>query len=140
MAINKFVKAILNNDELVIFGNGMQTRDFTYVDDTVAGFISSAESSVGLGEVFNLGTGEEIRIGDLANKVIAMVGREVQIDLQPERLRPEKSEVMRLIFDNRRAREVLGWKPKVSLEEGLKRTMQWISENIGQYRVGKYEF
>jgi dTDP-glucose 4,6-dehydratase len=69
-----------------------------------------------------------------------MVGREVQIDLQPERLRPEKSEVMRLISDNRRAREVLDWTPKISLEEGLKRTMQWISENIGQYRVGKYEF
>ncbi|MEL7590881.1 MAG: GDP-mannose 4,6-dehydratase [Anaerolineaceae bacterium] len=126
--------------DTIHLGNLDSTRDFTYVDDTVAGFISAAESSVGLGEVFNLGTGEEIRIGDLANKVIAMVGREVMIDLQPERLRPEKSEVMRLISDNRRAREVLGWKPKVSLEEGLKRTMQWISENIGQYRVGKYEF
>lgn len=126
--------------DTIHLGNLESTRDFTYVDDTVAGFLYAAQSNAGLGEVFNLGTGEEIRIGDLANKVIAMVGREVKIDLQPERLRPEKSEVMRLISDNRRAREVLGWTPKISLEEGLKRTIHWISENIGQYRVGKYEF
>jgi len=126
--------------DTIHLGNLDSTRDFTYVDDTVAGFLSAAEGSAGIGEVFNLGTGEEIRIGDLANKVIAMVGRDVKIDLQPERLRPEKSEVMRLISDNRRAREVLGWSPQISLEEGLKRTIHWISENINQYRVGKYEF
>jgi dTDP-glucose 4,6-dehydratase len=126
--------------DTIHLGNLDATRDFTYVDDTVAGFLRAAESGAGLGEVFNLGTGEEIRIGDLANKVIAMVDREVKIDLRPERLRPEKSEVMRLISDNRRAREVLGWSPEISLDEGLKRTIHWISENISQYRVGKYEF
>ena len=126
--------------DTIHLGNLDSTRDFTYVDDTVNGFLRAAESTAGLGEVFNLGTGEEIRIGDLANKVIAMVDREVKIDLRPERLRPEKSEVMRLISDNCRAREVLGWSPQISLEEGLKRTIHWISENINQYRVGKYEF
>ena len=126
--------------DTIHLGNLDSTRDFTYVDDTVNGFLRAAESTAGLGEVFNLGTGEEIRIGDLANKVIAMVDREVKIDLRPERLRPEKSEVMRLISDNRRAREVLGWSPEISLDEGLKRTIHWISENISQYRVGKYEF
>lgn len=126
--------------DTIHLGNLDSTRDFTYVDDTVAGFIRAAESDAGLGEVFNLGTGEEIRIGDLANKVIAMVGREVKIDLEADRLRPEKSEVMRLISDNHRAREVLGWKPQISLDEGLKRTIHWIEENISQYRVGKYEF
>lgn len=126
--------------DTIHLGNLDSTRDFTYVDDTVDGFLRAAESTTGLGEVFNLGTGEEIRIGDLAEKVIAMVDRDVKIETQSERLRPEKSEVMRLISDNSRAREVLGWKPEVSLDEGLKRTIHWISENLSQYRIGKYEF
>ncbi len=126
--------------EVIHLGNLESTRDFTYVDDTVEGFLRAARSETGLGEVFNLGTGQEIRIGDLAEKIIAMVGREVKIETEQQRLRPEKSEVMRLISDNSRAREVLGWAPQVSLEEGLKRTIHWINENLAQYRVGKYEF
>jgi len=126
--------------EVIHLGNLESTRDFTYVDDTVDGFLRAARSETGLGEVFNLGTGQEIRIGDLAEKIIAMVEREVKIETEQQRLRPEKSEVMRLISDNSRAREVLGWAPQVSLEEGLKRTIHWINENLAQYRVGKYEF
>jgi len=126
--------------DVIHLGNLESTRDFTYVDDTVEGFLRAARSETGLGEVFNLGTGQEIRIGDLAEKIIAMVGREVKIETEQQRLRPQKSEVMRLISDNSRAREVLGWAPQTSLDEGLKRTIHWISENLAQYRVGKYEF
>ena len=126
--------------EVLHLGNLDSTRDFTYVEDTVAGFLRAAECSTGLGEVFNLGTGQEIRIGDLAEKIITMVGREVRIETEAERLRPQKSEVMRLISDNSLAREVLGWAPQVSLEEGLKRTIEWIKENLSHYRIGKYEF
>ena len=126
--------------DILHLGNLDSSRDFTYVDDTVAGFLRAAESTTGLGEAFNLGSGEEIRIGDLAQKVIAMVGRDVKIDTQPERLRPEKSEVMRLISDNHRAREALGWTPEVSLNEGLQLTIHWISENLSHYRIGQYEF
>lgn len=121
-------------------GNLDSTRDFTYLDDTVSGFLRAAESSTGLGEVFNLGTGEEISIGTLAEKINAMIGRGATIETDQERLRPEKSEVMRLISDNSRAREVLGWEPRISLDEGLKRTIHWISENLERYQVGKYEF
>jgi len=126
--------------DVIHLGNLESTRDFTYVDDTVEGFLRAARSETGLGEVFNLGTGQEIRIGDLAEKIIAMVGREVKIETEQQRMRPQKSEVMRLISDNSRAREVLGWAPQTSLDEGLKRTIHWISENLAQYRVGKYEF
>lgn len=121
-------------------GNLNTTRDFTFVADTVAGFMAAATAEAGLGEVFNLGTGEEIRVGDLAEKVIRLVGRKVEIDVEEQRLRPEKSEVLRLISNNTRAREVLGWKPEYTLERGLLETIAWIRDHLDLYRVGKYEF
>ena len=124
----------------ISLGSLETTRDFTYVDDTVAGFLKAAEANGVEGGVFNLGTGEEIRIGDLANKVIQKVGRAVKINVDPERLRPEKSEVLRLISDNRLARENLGWKPEVSFDKGLEATIDWIRNNIDQYQPGQYQF
>ena len=115
-------------------------RDFTFVDDTVAGFIKAAGTAGVEGGVFNLGVGEEIRIGDLANKVIRKIGRPVKIVVTPERLRPEKSEVLRLISDNRLAREHLGWQPGVPLDQGLDRTIDWISRNIEHYQPDQYQF
>jgi dTDP-glucose 4,6-dehydratase len=126
--------------DTIRLGNQETTRDFTYIDDTVSGFMRAAESSAGMGEVFNLGTGEEIRIGSLANLVISMIGRDVKIETDAERLRPQKSEVMRLISDNSRARAVLGWTPVIPFETGLARTIEWISNHLDHYRVGKYEF
>jgi dTDP-glucose 4,6-dehydratase len=116
------------------------TRDFTFVDDTVAGFIQAAGTAGVEGGVFNLGVGEEIRIGDLANKVIRKIGRPVKIVVTPERLRPEKSEVLRLVSDNRLAREHLGWQPGVPLDQGLDRTIDWISRNIERYQPDRYQF
>jgi dTDP-glucose 4,6-dehydratase len=124
----------------VRLGSLETTRDFTYVDDTVAGFIAAAECAGVEGAVFNLGTGEEIRIGDLAKKVIQKVGRAVTIEEDPQRLRPVKSEVLRLISDNSLAREKLGWQPQVSLEQGLDRTIEWISKNIERYQPDVYQF
>ncbi len=126
--------------DTIQLGNLETTRDFTFVDDTVAGFMRAAESETGLGEVFNLGTGEEIAIGDLARMILSMLGKEAVIETKTLRLRPRKSEVMRLISDNSRAREVLGWVPHVSLEDGLARTIEWISAHLDHYRIGKYEF
>jgi NAD dependent epimerase/dehydratase len=116
------------------------TRDFTFVDDTVAGFLKAAETPGVEGDVFNLGAGEEIRIGDLANKVISKIGRLVRIIVDPERLRPEKSEVLRLVSDNRLARERLGWQPGVTLDQGLDWTIDWISMNIERYQPDQYQF
>ena len=126
--------------DTIQLGNLETTRDFTYVDDTVAGFMRAAESDSGLGEVFNLGTGEEIAIGDLARMILSMTGQQAVIETKTQRLRPRKSEVMRLISDNTRAREVLGWTPQVSLKDGLTRTIEWVSGHLDHYRIGQYEF
>ncbi len=92
-------------------------RDFTYVSDTVSGFMLAATAPDVVGLEMNLGTGEDVSIGELAETVINIVGRPVTIETDAERLRPEKSEVMRLLSDNTLARQRLGWQPAYSLEE-----------------------
>jgi NAD dependent epimerase/dehydratase len=124
--------------DTVRLGNLEARRDLTYVSDTVEGFLKAAGAEGVEGETFNLGVGEEITIGDLARTILDIVGREVEIEVDPERLRPEKSEVERLLSDNSRAREVLGWEPKVGLEEGLRLTVDWIREHMEMYQPGRY--
>jgi NAD dependent epimerase/dehydratase len=126
--------------DVIKLGSLDTTRDFTFVDDTVAGFLKGAEAKGVEGGVFNLGTGVEIRIDELAKSVIKKVGRPVEIVTDAERMRPEKSEVMRLISDNRLARERLNWRPEVTFDEGLTRTIDWIAHNLDQYRPGQYQF
>ena len=121
-------------------GNQNTSRDFTFVKDTIAGLMKAAESTGVEGQVLNLGTGQEIRIGDLAQKIIQKIGRSVEIDMDPVRLRPERSEVLRLLSDNTLARKSLGWEPKVSLDDGLNETIDWIKAHLDLYRIGAYEF
>lgn len=127
--------------DIIQLGNLDTTRDFTYVSDTVRGFLlaGSAEGADVAGGVFNLGTGVEIRIGDIAQRIALKVGHKVEIQVEPQRLRPEKSEVFRLISDNRLARVTLGWEPQVSLDEGLDRTIAWMRSHMDLYRPGQYE-
>ncbi len=120
-------------------GNLGTTRDFTYVADTVTAFLKAAETPDVEGEVFNLGTGREISIRDLADKIIRMVGRPVALALDEQRLRPGASEVMRLLSDNSLAVQKLGWQPQYSLESGLEKTIQWVKEHLELFRVGVYE-
>ncbi len=101
--------------DVIQLGNLDTKRDFTFVDDTVRGFIKAAEAEDVYGEVFNLGTGSEITIGDLTQEIIQLIGRPIQIEIDKQRLRPEKSEVMRLLSDNRKAKSGLGWQPQVSI-------------------------
>jgi len=126
--------------ETIHLGNLNTTRDFTYVLDTVAGFIAAAEAAGVEGQVFNLGTGVEIKIGDLAKKVIQIVGRKVEIETDSHRLRPQQSEVMQLLSDNSKARAEIGWSPKFTLDQGLETTVIWIRDHLDLYQVGKYEF
>ena len=125
--------------DVIHLGNLHAKRDFTYLSDTVDGFLKAAQLEKFNGEVINLGSGAEISIGELADLIIELIGRPVSIKLEQERLRPDKSEVMRLISDNRKARQFLSWQPKVDIREGLSLTIDWIREHLELYRIGKYE-
>jgi NAD dependent epimerase/dehydratase len=127
------------SQEVIRLGNLEARRDLTYVADTVAGFLKAGEAQGVEGETFNLGSGQEVSIGELAGEILAQVGRPVRIEVDPARLRPEKSEVQRLLSDNQRARERLGWQPQVGLEEGLRRTIAWVREHLELYEPGRYQ-
>jgi dTDP-glucose 4,6-dehydratase len=122
----------------VTLGNLGPTRDFTYVSDTVEGFILAAASDSAVGTTFNLGTSGEISIGDLAMKIGRLMGKTLDVKQRDERVRAAGSEVERLISDNRLARELTGWKPSVPLDDGLKRTIDWIGGHLDLYQSGKY--
>jgi len=119
-------------------GSLLPTRDFTYVEDTVRGFICAAEADDVLGLEINLGTGHEISVGDLAEKIASVIGRQISIVCEEERLRPGKSEVERLNADNSFAARVMGWQPEVSLDDGLRQTINWIRQHLDLYQVADY--
>ncbi|MEV7723726.1 SDR family NAD(P)-dependent oxidoreductase [Streptomyces sp. NPDC087917] len=123
----------------VRLGSLAPTRDFTYVTDTAEGFLAVARCERAVGEVVNLGTGEEISIGDLARELIAASGREAEVVVDPARLRPSGSEVQRLLSDNSRARAWAGWQPRVPLREGLRRTSEWVADNIALFAPDRYQ-
>lgn len=112
-------------DEPVRLGNLIPTRDLNFVTDTVEGFILAGASEQAIGTVTNIGSGREISVGDLAQKIADILGVPLRIEHEEQRQRPGGSEVTRLCADNTRAREVLGWSPRVSLDEGLCRTIDW---------------
>jgi dTDP-glucose 4,6-dehydratase len=123
----------------IYLGSLDTTRDFTFVDDTVNGFLCAARTEGIEGKTFNLGTGTEIKIGDLAQKIIEKVGTQVEIEIDRERIRPQGSEVLQLLSDNSQARQTLGWRPEIELDEGLELTIAWLRQHLDSYRIGKYE-
>lgn len=114
------------------------TRDMNYVSNTVDGFLKAAEAPEALGRTFNLGSGREISIWDLAHSIAGIIGTEINVDSTDERMRPEKSEVQRLLADSSLAADTLGWTPTVTLEEGLRRTVDWFRNNQQHYRPQEY--
>jgi dTDP-glucose 4,6-dehydratase len=114
------------------------TRDLNYVSNTVDGFLKAAEAPQALGRTYNLGSGREVSVADVGEMVGRVLGRPVQLERDPSRVRPAGSEVERLLADASRAREELGWQPQVMLEEGMARTVDWIRENAQRYRVDAY--
>nr|MQY69536.1 NAD-dependent epimerase/dehydratase family protein [Bacillota bacterium] len=124
--------------EKILMGSTTPTRDFNFVSDTVEGFIKIVESENSIGEEINIGSGFEISIGDLAEKIIFFLGKEVKLIKDEKRERPEKSEVERLLADNSKARKLLGWSPRVNIDTGLKKTIEWIKEHPDFYRPDTY--
>lgn len=135
--IPTIISQMLTRDRIKL-GSLTPTRDFNYVGDTARGFIMAAENDSTLGEVVNLGTGKEISIGELVTVIQELVGRDVEIITDDQRIRPEGSEVMRLIADNRKAKELMGWEPQVSIRDGLQQTINWISDHLHLFDIDRY--
>jgi NAD dependent epimerase/dehydratase len=135
--IPTIISQCLNGDTIRL-GHLHPTRDLNYVSDTVEGFIRAATADNVLGQTINLGSGREISIGNLALLIARLLGKQVQIITDERRRRPEKSEVDRLLADNSKAKRLLGWEPRVSLEEGLLRTIDWMREHRRRYRLDSH--
>ena len=124
--------------EPVRLGNTNPTRDMNYVADTVDGFLAVAGDAARAGTVYNIGSGREISIADLARTICSLIGVEVEVVTEQERMRPEASEVDRLLCDATRARTELGWTPRHTLEQGLAHTIEWLERNLQAYRPRQY--
>lgn len=135
--IPTIITQCLRGDE-VRLGAVTPTRDLNYVQNTVEGFCASALSPNAAGQVINFGSGREISIGDLAVLIGKMLGKDIRVVCEQERLRPGKSEVERLLACNAKAKALLGWEPRVSLEEGLQKTLAWLQENRAHYQAEGY--
>ena len=126
------------NGPQVKLGELHPTRDLNYVDNTVDGFIAAALCEGGAGRTINLGSGAEISIGDLARKIARLMSVDVVIESERERIRPKQSEVGQLLADNTLAGDLLGWSPRVGLDEGLRKTIEWMRENRHRFTDTHY--
>ena len=127
--ISLFTKRVLSNMPPIIYGDGEQTRDYTYIDDIVDAYDLILNNKP-IREPINFGTGKEIKIIDLANKIIELCGKRGNI--KPVHVEPRPGEVQRLIADISKAKEILGWEPNYTIEEGLKKFIDW-------YKSFRYE-
>ena len=129
---------LAGKDEITL-GAMWPRRDLTYVDDTVKGFLRAAEVDEAVGQTIQLGTGRDISMGELAELAMMVLDRSATIRSSDERLRPPNSEVDRLLSDPSQAKEILGWTPAVCLEEGIRRTAEWLADGReSDNKVGSY--
>lgn len=138
--IPTIITQLLSGKTELMLGDLKPTRDFNYVLDTVKGFIALAESDQSNGEEVNIATGVEHTIGDVAKFLIAEINPSAKLAVQEERLRPENSEVFRLIGSAEKLKALTGWKPSYNLESGLKDTIAWFRkpENLSRYKAWLY--
>lgn len=136
--IPTIITQLLAGKEKIHLGSLTPTRDFNYVKDTVNGFIKIYESEKTIGEEINIATQHEISIGELAEELIRQINPNTKIVCDEERLRPEKSEVNRLLGSNKKIKELTDWKPVYSFEEGLSETISFFKDNMDKYKPDIY--
>ena len=136
--IPTIISQLLAGKEKIQLGSLTPTRDFNYVKDTVNGFISIYESDKTIGEEINIATQKEISIGQLAEELIRQINPNARIVCDEERLRPKKSEVNRLLGCNEKILRLTDWKPRCSLEDGLRDTITFLKENLDRYKIDIY--
>lgn len=136
--IPTIVSQILTKDKIKI-GSLTPRRDFLYVKNTVGGFLDIAKAGKETyGEVINLATGKDISIGELIDLIKDITGKDIPVITEEKRIRPENAEVNRLCGDASKIKKLIGWKPKISFEQGLRETIEWISKNINNYDPEEY--
>ena len=136
--IPTIITQLLAGKSEIQLGSLTPTRDFNFVKDTAAGFIAIAESDKTIGEEINIATQQEISIGDLAQEIIRQINPSAKIICDEQRLRPEKSEVNRLLGANEKIKRLTNWTPKYTFEEGIKETIAWLRENLDKYKTDIY--
>ncbi|MFN8455092.1 MAG: GDP-mannose 4,6-dehydratase [Anaerolineae bacterium] len=129
-------QALAKNE--VHLGSLTPSRDFTFVTDTAAAFLQAASADAAVGQEINLGVGASITIGELAHKIFTLLGQTPKIVTETQRLRPEKSEVLRLHASNQKAQTLIGWQPQVTLTAGLQQTIDWIAGHLELYQPDQY--
>lgn len=136
--IPTIITQLLAKKEEISLGSLTPTRDFNFVKDTANGFIKIYESDRTVGEEINIATQREISIGDLAKELIRQINPNARIVCDEERLRPQKSEVNRLLGSNEKIKKLTGWRPQYTFEEGLKLTIEFFKHNLDRYKIDLY--
>lgn len=136
--IPTIITQLLAGKDEIKLGSLSPTRDFNYVKDTAAGFIAIAESEKTIGEEINIATQQEISIGDLAKEIISQINPSAKIICDEQRLRPEKSEVNRLLGANAKIKELTDWQQQYTFEQGIAETIEWLRQNMDSYKTDIY--
>ena len=129
---------LLSGQEEIKLGSLTPTRDFNYVKDTANGFVTIAKHDNTIGRELNIATEQEISIGDLANELIRQINPNARIICEEQRLRPEKSEVNRLLGTAKELNKLTGWKPNYTFEQGIAETVEWMRQNLDRYKPEIY--
>lgn len=136
--IPTIISQLLAGKEEIRLGSLTPTRDFNYVKDTAEGFLAIAHSDRTVGEEINIATGQEISIGELAETIIRQINPKAKIVCDEKRLRPEKSEVNRLLGSNAKLKELTDWEQRYTFEEGIAETVAWMRGNMERYKADVY--